>query len=509
MKIWNNEKKNIIFILISSFIIGLLAYGFMFLNGFISHDSLGEFIYPYGWKLGLGRVFAPFYVLPIKGNILLPFVSGILGILYLSISTYIISKIFDIKNRFIICLTSAFLITNVSIISLVSTFLGDFETNMFGVLLSTLSVLFFTKGKKWKFLGCLPLCISIGIYQSNISITISLLMIYFIKEFIYNKDFKSVLINGLKSIGMILLGCILYYISLKIIPSLAGVNIVNDSYNSVNNIDNFFSNNILVMIFECYKKFFYNIIFTKTILNNYVMAFINLLVYIPLLFMFIKNYLFNKKYDFINKLFVIIIILLLPIGMNVAYFLCGMSHDLMHFSFIFIFLLLFIFYEFLNINNFIKKSFIFSIYYLVLLFSLIFINIKTSNSCFMVKMMEYDANLSYYTRVLSRIESMDDYKLGETKVCFVNYPNSLVNIDDYKEIYEIFGMDLNSHTLSGGGHHLTSRFFKYVLHYPINIVSDNELKSIKKDERVINMNSYPSMDSIKFIDDVLVVKNGD
>ena len=97
-KYWTKEnKETACLILISVAATSFLVHGFLFSNEFFSHDSLG---YGYffdrwtvGYYVGLGRFFIPVYE-RIKGLVTSPWTIGILFTFWISLTTFLLVKLF-------------------------------------------------------------------------------------------------------------------------------------------------------------------------------------------------------------------------------------------------------------------------------------------------------------------------------------------------------------------------------------------------------------------------------
>lgn len=510
MKFIEKEKKNILFCLISTFIIGFIAHGYMFFSNAISHDSLNEFVYNSAWKNSLGRIFAPIFVKVVRGDVIIPFFIGLLGLLFIGLSVYLVAKTFNIKNEKLIVLISCIMTVNVSNTATIATYLGDFDVNMLGLFFACLAVYLCTQYKKGYLYGIIPVCLCIGFYQSLISITISLLIIYYVIELINGKNNKVVLINGLKSILMIILGSVLYFITLKVYLLILGVSLNSGGYNSLTNISDLSLKGIIVSVYDTYLVTIKDIVMPSMTLPNKISLIITFMFYIVPFILFLKNYLFNKKYNLVNKIYVIILLAILPIGMNISRILCGnMSHDLMHYAFIFSYLFVIMVIGWFIDNKYLNNKMLkYLPTYIVILLSIITMyNIKTSNTVYLLKDYTKEANIAYYTRVLDDIEKNEDYN-SDTEVLFVGRPKA-IEVDKYFNcVNDITGANQNGHALGSALPSYYQNYFKYVMLNPIKILAREKSDELINNKKVIDMPAYPEKGSIQLIDGVLVVKQG-
>ena len=110
-----------------TFLWGLVAHGYCFVNNIASHDALNNFYIAEKWSKGsFGRFFYPIYISITRGRILLPWLVGIIGVFWTALAVYLIVRIFDIQKKIIICLISAIGITNRTVYALSATYLHYF-----------------------------------------------------------------------------------------------------------------------------------------------------------------------------------------------------------------------------------------------------------------------------------------------------------------------------------------------------------------------------------------------
>ena len=107
-------------------------------------------------------------------------------------------------------------------------------------------------------------------------------------------------------------------------------------------------------------------------------------------------------------------------------------------------------------------------------------------------------------RIIDRLEEMDDYEVGKTKVAFIGNMNSGPLYLQRKSI-DVDGVGLLNNF--GLTYYKTyEQYFENYLAYPINVIPEEEALSFKDRKEVLNMKPFPSKDSIKFVDDTLIIK---
>lgn len=208
-----------------TFIIGLLTHMYMLTNKFPNHD------YPYNvygaqfnWPLMLGRWFlAPATV--ISSHFSLPWVNGLLALLYVSIAAAFIIAILQVKNTIPVLLCGGLLITYPAFTDTIG-FLFTADGYMLALLFASVAVwIWETKQGKLKYpLFALFLGMAVGIYQAYLSFAIYLILIRIILDIVEHRYENRVL---LKKIGDALLcgiGAVgFYYVMQLLVMKWAGV----------------------------------------------------------------------------------------------------------------------------------------------------------------------------------------------------------------------------------------------------------------------------------------------
>ncbi|MBR4889050.1 MAG: hypothetical protein IKU17_07885, partial [Clostridia bacterium] len=103
------QKETIFFCFVSVFAFGLIAHAYGFLHNNLSHDVLNAFVATQteeNWKIELGRFFVPIYRAIFRGPLSLPWLIGILGLLWQAIAVFFFVRIFNIRSKFLILLTA-------------------------------------------------------------------------------------------------------------------------------------------------------------------------------------------------------------------------------------------------------------------------------------------------------------------------------------------------------------------------------------------------------------------
>ena len=495
-----------------TFILGLAAHGYCFLNLMVSHDSLNDFYVSDQWeRANFGRIFYSIYISLTRGRIVLPWLIGVFALCWISLAVYFVAKMFNIQKSGILLLVSGIFVTNPTVYALAATYIHDLDADMFAMLLSVIAVYLWKNANskrelQKKTVGLVisgfVLSIALGIYQSYISLVITLIILYSIKELLEKSSFKKVIVDGCCGIGVLMIAAIFYLIELKVFEILTGVSAMNsETYNGLGNMSQVFSGNVLGNILNTYLSFINA--FKNTILTSYPES-ISLVVLGILAIVIVMIALYGlKKMEWKNRGLFVVLSAILPFGMNLTYFLSGgVGHVLTQYAVWMLYLLALVLILWMakedTLNCQVKK-----VFYILAAGCLILTigeNIQTSNSIYVKKDLEYQATLSYMTRVADKMEEQEEYVPGETQVMFIG-EDAVGNSKYGFERYEIItGVSAEG---SVTYYDTYKDYFKYILARPISICYDEELKN---SDEVLEMPVFPKQGSVQMIDGVMVVK---
>lgn len=198
---------------LGTFIIGLCTHMFAMTHNLLTFDSMWN-IYSDQDMITSGRQFLTYACLP-SSFYALPWVTGLLAIVYLSVAAVLICESFSIQGKVLPVLVGALLVTFPSVSS---TFAYSYTIDgyMLAVLLAVIAFLVTDRIKYGFIIGIFCMGFSLGIYQAYFSFTI-LMCIFSIFIMILRKtEFKEILIKVLRYVIMGVGGYTFYIISLKI-----------------------------------------------------------------------------------------------------------------------------------------------------------------------------------------------------------------------------------------------------------------------------------------------------
>lgn len=498
----------------------IVAHGFAFTSLMLSHDSLFEFVLfdSAKDKIELGRFFEPLLRLLMGEYVTIPWITAIVSIMMLSIAVFLTFVIFELKSVFEMAFLSGVYVANITLTSTIATYSHDLAGDMVALALSVYVTYLWVRlcqQFNWKafLLSVLSISALLGFYQAYLSVTIVLVIIYSIIELLRSKHYLKVIKDGLFAIVIIAIGFIIYMILVKTCCVITGIGLNENSYNSLSNLWTS-EEPLFKKIVTAYKHVIWTFVaptyapITKYSKSIFMPNVYNLQLYIRTIansvlalldIVSLCVVLSCKKIKISNKLLILLLVIILPIGMEISYIGSAVSHDLMHYSYWLFYLL-----SWLLVKNVISPEKMKRYSLIVAISVLIFIicNVQTSNLVYVKKEILKDSTLSTMTRVLYKIEDIDEYD-NNTYIAFIG------NIDVQKEITgthtidEITGVDSNSQITYQGTY---KRYFKNILQYDINVCSDSEIETLKENETVKEMPVFPEKGSVKLVDGIIVVK---
>ena len=500
----NYEKVKESFL--SVFLFGLVAHGYGMLNLIMSHDSLNDiFIASHAHKISIGRIWFPAYVTLAHNKLMLPWLNGMLALVWISLSVYLICNLFNLKEKWQTVFVSAVMTVNPTIISLIGTFAHDTDADMFALLLSVVTVILWRKAGKLNDIrrkgllllgGALILSFSIGIYQAFISVFIALVLMLSILDLLEKEGCLSVLKRGLLAIGMIGGAGVFYLLEIKMVTFVMQMGLSSGEYNSVNNLSGLRNASIFQLVVKTYLKWLQAFVDSGFSFSLKVYASVNIMLLVLLAIILIKE---SRKIGKWERGLVIALAAVMPFGMNVCYLLSvGTLHDVMKYSFWLTYVFLMVLTTRFCQDD--KKRFI-RLAVICLVGFLTFGWIQTSNAVYVKKELESQATLSRMTRVAQLLSEQEGYVPGETKVVFWgNNTGFTESINGFENQSGITGSELFS---TATYQYTYKTYFEYVLNIPLNYVF-NQYHVIEED--VMKMPLFPNEGCIRWIDDILVIR---
>lgn len=513
------RSKNTISCFISSLFFGLLSYLYFFTNNLNNYDNIAVTPVGYGTGTSSGRWFLSEFgdlVGEMWGNYNIPIFNGMLTILILAITSCIIVKIFEIKNKWLCILIGGITVVFPPIASAMffSYTVGYYALAIFFIILGIFLV------KEYNLLGfifgALLLSFSLGIYQAYYPLCASIFIIVLIQMCVdVRTTWKEILVTGFKFLFSLAAGYIVYKLLLKYY--LYVDNIELGSYKGIDQMGKIDIYSLPAQIKEIFHSIlqltsndYMSISATKIIQHSFLGLYI--IIFITLILLIIKNIL--NKQSILKFIFILLFILLLPISINFVVVMVpnGDIYTIMQMGFVCIFYLAIILVDNLenyNLSNY--KLRIFDRFKLnkVLLFSTIVIVLTSilnyawqTNGNY--RLLYYD-NVqleNYYQTLYTRIKSTEGY----TQDMNIYFVGSRIN----DKTFSNFKWEDTPFKYGGNGSPLNS-YSRYAtienyFGYSFTQIESNSEEYQKYQNAIEKMDTYPNDGSIKILENNVFVR---
>lgn len=507
----NSEWMRLKVCILSTLAFGLLAHGYGFLNFTINHDALKEFYLSFTtpWKVSLGR-FAEPVLRWLMGEVMtLPWLTGIVGLIFAGLAVWLISKMFSLNALWENLILSGICVTNVTVTALIASYLHDFCGDMLALLLAVYAAWAWHQmrdGFSWKktLTGALCLAVSLGLYQSYLAVTITLMGISSIMELMEGRSAGKTITHLLRAIPMGIAAVVVYYVCVSLSMELFHVEAIQNDYNL-----KVFLKDPSAMLKRVADS--YRLAAGDLFRPNYkdalqavfdpmarIICVVNGLLLVSGA-VSLMNGIYRRRVKGWELALCLVLILGLPGCMMCVSFFSSANHNLTRYAVVFFYLLVLLLFRHGQTNRREWQKLLLTAMMALIIFS----NIQIANAAYMKKDLERQAAMSTMTRVLTRLEQYENYQYGQTPVAIIG------EVDGFDVRLETGSIE-NAVGLNYSGQ-ITSRnkmkqYFDIVLQYPIELCSKGQAAEIMETEAFQQMGIFPERDSIATIDGIVVVR---
>lgn len=489
--------------LLSSLVFGLLAYFFAFTNKLVNHDEVESLFMKGGtvtsgrWGLGaLDSIFP---------NISMPWIYGILTIVFIAAAVCLLVRIFRVENKALQVLLAGCVMV---FPSLIGTFGYMFTSCSFALsfLMAVIAVYILQRNMKWGFvpaLGCMVF--SLSIYQSYIAVAAGLLVLVLIWRLLHGEDVLRVIRCGTVFVIFLVLSLGIYYGATQVILKLLGIGF-ND-YASGNM--GFSLAAIPANILESYRSFFryltegFRGIVPTALSRRCHWAFLGCSLVLLVLWA-----MGQKKKDWGRFLLLTALVAVLPLAVNCMYLFTTADsvHTLVLYGFVGMYVLGIVIADAcipvlgqVRWQKLLGRVMVNAA--TVCLALVIVINTYIANAAYLNLHLRYENAYSFYTALAADIKLMPQFD-EDTSIAIVG---TWQEPDFYEEQFP-FLIQLTGVKGFLPDSYSRARFLEYYIGLPIPCASEAEIAAIEATEQYQNMPAYPYYGSMEFFGDVLVVK---
>ncbi|MFC4025151.1 glucosyltransferase domain-containing protein [Oceanobacillus longus] len=481
----------------SAVIIGFLTHLFVMTNSLPNHDGVNNYYDPQ-MKFSSGRFFLnPFA--GISSYFDLPLINGLLGILYLSLLSVVLVEIFKLRKTLSIVLMAGLIVTFPTIASTFS-YMFTADGYMFSFFTTALAVLLTIRFKYGFLPGAILFYLSVGVYQANLPLAVSVVALWFMKELLYGDEkLKSQIISLGKQVVMVVLGMIAYVVTYKLYQGMRGITGYQglDSAGSVSLQD--IPGQLYLLIREFIKFFIDDNPNLFELLNVGVIG----LILIGGILILMNRY---KAIGYMKTLFIIISALLLPVFSLLLYFISPdvKYHMLMVMSLVVFYFIPLIVYDSIRVNNLMTSAYSWST--VIILALTVFNFTLISNISYLNMNLKYERTYALANRVLDRIEQTENIE-DVNKIAILGKPQNYA----YSPFSSTLARSVPPMTGALGSIfiHDSNRFsnmFDQYLGIELDGVTNRQIRELENNSTVNDMGSWPAADSVVIIDDMVIVK---
>ncbi len=512
---FNKERK---YIFLATLILGILTHFLLISNLILSQDGLlnGVHYTAGGYEASLGRWGIDFFD-SLRNNIAIPFITTLISILIMGFINLLLIELFEIKSRIFQIFT---ILTVVASPSLCMTLLYSYTADayLFAMFFSIFTVYSFYKIQNKKIgilLGILSFTLMLAIYQSYMGITIGLIVMLSIKKLCCEENSTLPIIKDIffKAIWIII-AAILYFLITKILLYINGLTI--STYKGTNQISfTTVFGSLIPSIKSAYLAFLKYFFADGIILNRaWRREKLFLILFAIFLGMYINIFIKTLKKENKSKetwtRFVVATILIgvLPIALNLVIILAPGNeiYYLIATQMILIFPFILTMFEIAT-----EKSFLETIINWALVITIAIILITYFLSIIVTYQtveMSYHQAKSVAIRMIDKMEEYPGYRSGMNKlfagvVDDVNFPKTL----DIYNLAVTNGMRSSIfHATYWGQEKTWKNFMNVFCGMPIEFCKDYEYYLIVNSDEFKQMDIFPGENSVRIINDVMVVK---
>lgn len=510
-KIFNYKRwENEVYAFLSAIIIGFIAHGYIFFNNITLHDNTYNFYMGGTYTLGRWMLAKLLRLSQIvyDTNYLhysVPWYLGFVSLFWIGMSAALIIYMLEIKNKIFSILIGGILVSFPVITSMFG-FMFTAGMYSFGTFMGLAGVFFVSsidKIKKWKKLifvviGILLQAGSVGVYQANIGVIATFTLIMFLKSLDYeeitdNKAIiKRIIYFVLETFGYLFA----YYIASVYYVNKIGAEL--SSYQGIGNLGKVGVTDYLSRIPLAYKEFINPTPEVSQYMYcggvRYFYYFILILIFLFVVISLVRQY---RKSVFVGSIYTLAV-LVFPLCANIIYVMCDSNiHSLMVYGEVMIFVLLI----YLCSVPKIKRDKLLKAVTICIITFVIILYCRYANVCYLKADYVQKAGISYFDRMITRIESAEGYEAGMPVVFIGEAPEIDASVFLYKEFNEIQILPYQFDTMVNN--YNWQAFMKSNCGFN---PPRGDAAMFADNEEVIAMPMYPSDGSIQIISDCVVVK---
>ena len=483
----------------------LLAHGFAWFNLFPSHDGTILVFDADVVMLQLGRWVELLYFRFVRGRINAPWLNGAFTIVWTSLAVYLVGKLLQLGKKATISLCAVFS-TAISVTLLYATYYDKTDLYACAMFLAVWGVYAVRRFRCrwWGVLFCSGcLCLAMGLYQGYIEFAIGLFLICLLRDCLTEDlAWAEYLRRGVTAVVSLLLGGVLYAVSLKVVLAYKHLELI-DSDNGLQQMGRAGVADYLARLPGAYKQVFTTLL-GYDVWNNRGMR---LATAVCLLLGLACLVLTLRKKPLRAAVQVVILLVLLPLGLNVVYLLSERHPTLLMLYPVYLVYALVLLLTGLEPDT-IPHS---AAWLACLLCAFITVqNVIYANGAYTYRKLVYENTRAQVYTIMAKVEDLPGYVEGETPVVFSGdfTDSNFTYHNDLIRLYEEGETGLSGSAITYDG--TIKWWFGNIMGSSAKVVNTQaELDAWAENPAVQAMPSYPASGCIAMVDGAAVIKLSD
>ena len=483
----------------------LLAHGFAWFNLFPSHDGTILVFDADVVMLQLGRWVELLYFRFVRGRINAPWLNGAFTIVWTSLAVYLVGKLLQLGKKATIALCAVFS-TAISVTLLYATYYDKTDLYACAMFLAVWGVYAVRRFRCrwWGVLFCSGcLCLAMGLYQGYIEFAIGLFLICLLRDCLTEDlAWAEYLRRGVTAVVSLLLGGVLYAVSLKVVLAYKHLELI-DSDNGLQQMGRAGVADYLARLPGAYKQVFTTLL-GYDVWNNRGMR---LATAVCLLLGLACLVLALRKKPLRAAVQVVILLVLLPLGLNVVYLLSEKHPTLLMLYPVYLVYALVLLLTGLEPDT-IPHS---AAWLACLLCAFITVqNVIYANGAYTYRKLVYENTRAQVYTIMAKVEDLPGYVEGETPVVFSGdfTDSNFTYHNDLLRLYEEGDTGLSGSAITYDG--TIKWWFGNIMGSSAKVVNTQaELDAWAENPAVQAMPSYPASGCIAMVDGAAVIKLSD
>ena len=483
----------------------LLAHGFAWFNLFPSHDGTILVFDADVVMLQLGRWVELLYFRFVRGRINAPWLNGAFTIVWTSLAVYLVGKLLQLGKKATIALCAVFS-TAISVTLLYATYYDKTDLYACAMFLAVWGVYAVRRFRCrwWGVLFCSGcLCLAMGLYQGYIEFAIGLFLICLLRDCLTEDlAWAEYLRRGVTAVVSLLLGGVLYAVSMKAVLAYKHLELI-DSSNGLQQMSRAGVADYLARLPGAYKQVFTTLL-GYDVWNNRGMR---LATAVCLLLGLACLVLALRKKPLRAAVQVVILLVLLPLGLNVVYLLSERHPTLLMLYPVYLVYALVLLLTGLEPDT-IPRS---AAWLACLLCAYITVqNVIYANGAYTYRKLVYENTRAQVYTIMAKVEDLPGYVEGETPVVFSGdfTDSNFTYHNDLIRLYEEGETGLSGSAITYDG--TIKWWFGNIMGSSAKVVNTQaELDAWAENPAVQAMPSYPASGCIAMVDGAAVIKLSD